>query len=49
MNYSQDIDKILKSELSILIDHVRNHDYPFNENAIKENYEIYKNFEKVLN
>ena len=49
MNYSKDIDEILKSELSTLINHVRNRDFPFNEQAIRDNYEKYKLLEKVSN
>ena len=46
MHYSKDIDQILKSELSILINHVRNHDFPFCEKQIKENYENYVKIKK---
>lgn len=46
MNYSKDIDKILKKELTILINKVRNKEFPFNNSNIDYYYEMYK---KILN
>lgn len=42
MHYSEEIDKILKSELTILIDKARNKEYPFNEKIMNKYYEKYK-------
>ena len=42
MNYSKDIDNILKSELTILINKVRKKEYPFNINDIDKYYLMYK-------
>lgn len=46
MNYSKDIDTILKNELTILINKVRNKEYPFNEEKINQNYILYKRYKK---
>ncbi len=42
MNYSGDIDMILKRELNSLIDKVRKKEEPFNEEAIKKNFIEYQ-------
>ena len=42
MNYSDDIDKILKQELTILINKVREKEYPFNKETIEIYYKLYK-------
>ncbi len=42
MNYSDDIDKILKQELTILINKVREKEYPFNKETIETYYKLYK-------
>lgn len=50
MHYSNDIDTILKNELTILINKVRNKEYPFNNETINEKYAIYKKYkEKTSN
>jgi len=46
MNYSKDIDTILKNELTVLINKVRNKEYPFNEKMIHHNYVLYKRYKK---
>lgn len=46
MNYSKDLDTILKSELTNLINKVRNKEYPFQTDKINEYYEKYKNLKK---
>lgn len=46
MNYSDDLDKILKNELTILINKTRNKEYPFSKTAIDYYYGIYKNVKK---
>lgn len=46
MNYSDDIDKILKKELTELINKVRNKEYPFNKKTIDHYYEKYKELKK---
>ncbi len=46
MNYSEDIDQILKQELNILITKVRNKEEPFNKESINKyfiEYKVYKN------
>ena len=48
MNYSDDIDVILKEELTVLIDKARNKKFPF-INGITENYgRIYKKLQEEL-
>ena len=47
MNYSKKIDKILRSELTTLIEKVRNKEYPFDENTTKKYYEEFKKIKKV--
>lgn len=49
MNYSKDIDNILKDELTILINKVRNKEFPFNSDMIKKYYLEYKKLQKVSN
>ena len=49
MNYSKDIDIILKDELTILINKVRNKEFPFNSDMIKKYYLEYKKLQKVSN
>ena len=51
MNYSEQLDKILKSELTNLINKARNKEYPFNKNSINYYYNEYKlvKEEKVTN
>ena len=49
MGYSSELDKILKSELTVLISLVRNKQFPFNNLYINKYYDIYKNLEKVEN
>ena len=49
MNYSKDIDEILKNELTILINKVRNKEFPFNNEVIKKYYLDYKKLQKVSN
>ena len=46
MNYSNDIDKILKDELTILINKVRNKEYPFNAYVINHYYVMFQDFLK---
>lgn len=43
MHYPQDIDKIVKDELSNLIDISRNKEWPFIHDDIKKYYDIYEN------
>lgn len=43
MNYSEDLDFILRSELTNLIGMVRNKEWPFIHDDIKKYYDIYKN------
>ena len=47
MNYSKKIDKILRNELTTLIEKVRNKEYPFDENTTKKYYEEFKKIKKV--
>ncbi len=42
MKYSSKLDKILKKELSNLIEMKKNNEYPFNEEIIKKYYNIFK-------
>ena len=42
MNYPEDIDKIVKNELSYLIDKKRKEEVPFDANMIKKYYETFK-------
>ena len=46
MNYSKDLDLILKTELTNLINSVRKKEWPFNHDEIKRYYEIYKKYKK---
>ena len=47
MNYSDDLDKILKHELTKLINMVRNKEYPFQNKAMDYYYEQYKHIKKI--
>lgn len=49
MNYSDDLDKILRDELTLLIEKVRNREFPFNKNVIEKHYAKYKELEKITN
>lgn len=50
MNYSEDIDKILKRELSTLIDKVRTKEEPFNNTSIKKHFIEYQKYtQKTIN
>ena len=46
MNYWNEIDKILKRELTILINKVRNKEYPFNKEVINQYQEKYRQVKK---
>ena len=46
MNYSDDLDKVLKNELSILIDKVRKQDIPFVKETIDMYHKMYKQTKK---
>ena len=46
MNYSNEIDKILKRELTIFINKVRNKEYPFNKEVINQYQEKYRQVKK---
>lgn len=47
MKYSKEIDKILKNELTILINKVRNKEMPFDENTTQEYYLKFKKMKKT--
>lgn len=42
MKYSKDLDKILRTELTSLIEMVRKKEWPFNHNEVNKYYEVYK-------
>jgi protein associated with RNAse G/E len=44
MNYSEDLDKVLKYELNTLINMIRNKKGPFERDKIRELYSIYEEF-----
>ena len=46
MNYSDDLDLVLKNELSILIEKVRNNEVPFTKEVIDNYYKVYKKEKK---
>lgn len=46
MNYSDDLDIVIRKELTNLINIVRKKEYPFNRETINKYYEIYKNAKK---
>ncbi len=46
MNYSSDLDSILKSELTILINKCKNSEEPFDRNAINNYHNIYSKLKK---
>ncbi len=43
MNYSDDLDKVVKHELSVLIEKKKVNDFPFNSENIQKYYDMYKN------
>jgi len=47
MNYSEEIDMILKSELSSLIEMKRQDSGPFQKGVVQKYYEIYKNLKNL--
>lgn len=47
MNYSEEIDKIVKSELTILIEKARNKEYPFQHEQVKRNFKQYEALKKA--
>ena len=47
MEYSDDIDNILKEELANLIEKIRSNSYPFDHKIVLENFEKYEFLEKV--
>ncbi len=49
MGYSDDLDEILRSELTILIERVRKKEFPFNKETVEKHYKKYKNLEKITN
>lgn len=46
MNYPVVIDKIIKNDLTDLIDKVRNNEYPFNHGMIEDYYQMYSKLKK---
>ena len=48
MNYSEDIDYILKSELTSLINMVRERELAFVPYTVERYYEIYKKYKKKV-
>lgn len=44
MNYPEEIDSILKKELTRLIDKARNKEYPFNEETINKYFDLSKKY-----
>ena len=46
MGYSNELDKILRDNLTELINRVRNREFPFNDEVIKKYYEEIK---KIIN
>lgn len=49
MKYSVEIDKIVKKELSNLIEIVKKKEFPFNEETINKYYKKYKELKKITN
>lgn len=47
MGYSPELDKILKSELTKLIDMKKNNEGPFGKNVVSDYYDIYKNIKNM--
>ena len=47
MNYSKELDQILKKELTKLIDKIRNKEFPFQKEIIDKYYKIYKEEKKI--
>lgn len=48
MHYSQEIDAILKEELSVLINKVRNKEEPFQAGVVERYYKDYQNYKKKV-
>ncbi len=46
MNYTDDLDKIIKSELTKLIEMKKKNEFPFNKNDVERYLEIYNNLSK---
>ena len=46
MNYSDDLDSVLKNELTILINKARNKEIPFQKDIIDNYYQMYKGIKK---
>ena len=46
MNYSSEIDQIVKKELQFLIEMKKNKEGPFNKDLINYYYDVYNNLEK---
>ncbi len=46
MNYSNDLDKVLKHELATLIEIKKQNLFPFNQKIVENYYKIYKNLKK---
>ena len=46
MHYPEDIDKIVKSELSSLIEMKKNNEGPFKEGIVDKYYDIYEKMKK---
>ena len=49
MKYSNDLDKILRNELSNLIEIVRKKEWPFQHDDLKMHYETYKRIKENIN
>ena len=49
MHYSKDLDKVLREELTVLIDKVRVKDYPFNLKSIDKYFKEYADIKKIKN
>lgn len=47
MNYPKDLDIILKSELTNLINMKKQKEFPFSKKTIKKYHELYKNIKKI--
>lgn len=47
MKYSDDLDKVIKNELSVLIEKKRNNEGPFAPGVIQKYYEMYKELQKM--
>ena len=49
MNYSDNLDFILKKELSKLIDMKKNNEYPFDKSTVSDYYDKYLQLQRKLN